>query len=99
MKSATIHITPRSDEQAIIESLDRTLQRPEAFSAEESLLLQDAKACARDFVERARKQYAAGTTIQISKEFQFSHVTLSLRLDSPGRQNVLDQIVAFFRRV
>lgn len=98
MKSATIHITPRSDEQAIIDSLDRTLQRAEALSAEESLLLKDAKACARDFVARARKQYAAGTTIQISKDFQFSHLKLSLRLDSPGRQNVLDHIVAFFRR-
>lgn len=98
MKSATIHITPRSDEQTIIDSLDRRLQGVGVLSAEESLLLQDAKACARDFVARARKQYASGTTIQISKEFQFTHLKLSLHVDSPGRQNMLDRIVAFFRR-
>ena len=98
MKSATIQITPRSDERSVIDAIERNIQGAGALDTEESLLLQNAKACAHDFVARARKEYASGTTIQIAKDFQFSHVKLSFRLIVPGRQSMFDRIVAFFRR-
>lgn len=98
MKSATIQITPESDEQSIVHAIERIVQGAGALDAEGSLLLQNAKACGSDFVVRAKVKLAAGTNIQLAKEFQFSQVKLSLRLEVPGRQSILDSFVALFRR-
>ncbi len=97
MRALTIRITPNSDERVVFESLDRELKRLGTLSATDSLLLAQAKAVLGDFLARAHRQYASGTTIQISKDFEFSRLRLCVRLDCPGKRGVFERLLNLFR--
>jgi hypothetical protein len=93
MRSITVTITPDAEEQVVIASLEERLRALGVLNAADSLLVEEAKNTIRDFVARAHREYAAGTTIQLGKNFRLSRATLSIKLDYPGKQTLLRKLL------
>lgn len=97
MRTLTIRITPSSDERVVLESLDQELEARGAPSATDSIVLEQAKTIICDFIARARRQYAPGTTIQVSRDFEFSRLRLCVRLDCPGKHGWFERLLNLLR--
>lgn len=81
----------------VFESLDHEFQALGVLSATDSLLVAQAKTVIRDFLARSCRDYASGTTIQISRDFELSRLMLHVRLDCSGKRTLFERFLNLLR--
>lgn len=97
MQHFTVQVTPQTEYSQIIENLKRKIGSQISNNTQDAMVFDQALFCIGEFSERAKEGLRNGTILQISKQFEMSFVSFSVRLNCPCKTSLIATAIYKFR--
>lgn len=93
MKDFSVVVTPESNTDELVAATKSRIAAIGAPNAQDQLVMDDLIQCIEDYIRRAKELSGPGTVLRIEKSFQFSFVTIVVRLAAPDPRGVLERLL------
>lgn len=98
MKTLLVNITSDDkDPGKVVENILARLHKLGKIDAEDNLKLNAMVECVGDFVAKATVLSSSGTTMKISKEFEFSNCRVVVEMNNSTNTSFLDRFLKLFK--